>query len=135
MKYIKLFEKIEKDPENVFWIINGDFEYIVKVLRKFLKNKKHRLDNGYVDAEDRIAGRFEDNVKYDDRYNSSNIFGFYLSHREDRYSYWVIDQESDVKEGRENYLMYECKFDGEIKLEDDKIVIDKFLVDVENYNL
>lgn len=134
MKYIKLFEKIEKDPENVFWIINGDFEYIVKVLRKFLKGKKHRLDTGYVDAEDRIAGRFKDSVNYD-IYNSSNIFGYYLCHSNDRYSYWVIDSKEDLEERKENYLENDCKFDGEIKLENDEIVIDRFMVDVENYNL
>ncbi len=135
MKYIKLFEQRNKDPENVFWIINGDFEYILSVLRKFLKNKRHKLDIGYVDAEERIAGNFENNVKTDIRYNESNIFGFYLAHRDDRYTYWVIDEKSDIEEGKENYIENDYKFDGEIKLENNEIVIDRFMVDVENYNL
>ena len=130
MKYIKEINFFKKKdlPDDSYWYIAGDYNTIVKIVKKFLRGVDYDFEKSFRTHE------------YD-----SNVVGCYISisKSEGKFGYWTIgdnnygDVEADHSDAKKYFeKSEECVYMGEIKLDDKgKVYVDTFEPDVKKYNL
>jgi hypothetical protein len=123
VKYLRLYENFEDNP-SAYWIIDSvDINEIEKILSKFQYAGKSPYKKIFVPLE-----------RYIDTYVHKNMVGIFLGYNY-KFDYWVINDDNDYSKGKKVYTEDGYEFQGEIKLIDGEIFIDKFRVDVEKYNI
>jgi hypothetical protein len=119
MKYIKLFERRYKVGTCVFWVIYGNIDEIHVVLNK-MNISFPGFRKMYRDEKDVIGIC----LGYDPTADALNSFDYY-----------PFDDDEDYIAAKQTYKGYGFEFQGEIKIVDDKIIIDPTEADAEKYNL
>jgi hypothetical protein len=125
MKYLCLYENFE-NANNAYWIINStDVKEIGDILSKFTYDNKNPYNEVFIPFKRYIQKYFK--------------YGYFLclfvGYSDYKFDYWVVINDVDYREGKKTYTDDGYEFQGEIKLIDGEIFIDKLMVDVEKYNL
>lgn len=135
MKYLKTFELqiFSKETNNIFhdknhscWIIYGDEKKVINVLMEIRNSiTQHKNGADYLDAINSIISSIS---------HKKNMIGTYLffSYSEN-FEYWEIKDENDKE-----FILREVPhytFLGELKLINNKVVLDKMEAETKKYNL
>jgi len=131
MKYIKTYENMVNDNLEVhdgyYWILNGIQPKVIKILDKI----ELKLD------EDNDLNFVFKKIKLDLTHwtEKKKWLGCYLYYNDDRFKYWVFNNVYDKKRADEYNLNTGYKFQGELKIKNKELVLDKLPVDINKYNL
>ena len=125
----KIFENSNIDIlRNKFWYIEGDMNYIVKVLRKFIE--VYNLDENdyfywldYYVKSSKIGGSYE------------NILGVYFGFEENSSSsqHYSVLNHKDLIDGKLSWN--DCVYQGKLKIKDGKLFLDTLDKKLDEYNL
>lgn len=139
MKYIKKFENnIFGSTQYSYWFVKGKEYEVRHILMKLYEDKDY---SEYKESlKDIIYDLFRNSEKYQDIYG---VFLFLILNKKWELSlrfYPVTKQKYDYMKTTSDFYLYGSPFNkynyqGEIKLENDKIVVDTLEIDVEKYNL
>lgn len=138
IKKFKIFENVENYEKFELkkyscWIIYGDMPDILKIIEKidFLSDKED-FERDFNKAEDLKRELKFQLLRDDKKYFSISIILYFGK----GFSYSLIRNTED-KERLLNAIMRSdtYKFEGEIKLIDDKLFLDKIEIDAMKYNL
>lgn len=124
MKYIKKYENLL--DRGKFWVIYGNLEDFIKILYKMKINSKDLEEEYDIDnLIDYVINKKDSN---------SNIIGYFIFLYHEHYTFKEIPNDVNFKE----VVSVESKFadfSGELKIENDKLVLDTLPVDINKYNL
>lgn len=119
MKYLKKFENNKIDYLKYFWLINGDIKEFKITFKKFITENK--LPQTHT------------------KYLSSILKGVFFGYSSEGWIFWEIEnvdnEIDDIENGKKYLKNLGLEFGGEIKLENNKIVIDDFLKNTDRYNI
>jgi hypothetical protein len=120
MKYLKKYQLFENQNfKGAYWLVLGNKKECKFLIDKF--REKYNID-------EREFFNFE--------YVSNSIIGLFFGNDYISWSsYWEIENEEDIKNGKEYWRGYNATFIGELKLENDELVIDTLKADMEKYNV
>lgn len=139
MKYIKKFENnIFGSTQYSYWFIKGKEHEIRHILMKLYEDKD------YLDYKESLGNivtdLFRNSVKYEDIYG---VFLFLILNKKWEFAlqYYPVTKQKyyHIKNTPDFYLFgtpfSKYRYQGEIKLENDKIEVDTLEIDIEKYNL
>jgi len=138
----KLFEKLGLGVSNIidkcesYFLINGDVDNVINILESINKENVHdifgnSLNSNIFDHIDKIILQLKDNF-YQNIKNYKGIFIFYTP----------IYYDSCIKKltirqytKKNEIIEHSNKFLGELKIKDNKLIIDDLLTQTKKYNL
>ena len=128
MKYLKTYENMVNKLEiknEYFWLLEpGNYSTVIKILDKIeLKLNKHFLSNFGIVKSDLV------------NWTKEKFLGCYLYYNSNRFQYWVFNDEYDKRRADNYNIQSLYTFQGELKIENDKLVLDTLAITTKKYNL
>lgn len=139
MKYIKTFENnIFGSTQYSYWFIKGKEHEVRHILMKLYEDKNYSEYKNSL--ENIVTDLFKNSVKYEDIYG---VLLFLVLNKKWEFSlqyYPVTKQKYDYIKNTTDFYLFgapfsKYRYQGEIKLENDKIEVDTLEIDIEKYNL
>ena len=138
MKYIKKFERVERlvdinYGEDIYWTIYGKSIDYIKVLEKILEERVN-FNHYYLRIENLIDVIMRNSQEF------KNYQGIFLTSYSEGYDTPTINYRGFIDETDKNRYIsllekHNTVFKGELKIVNDKLVLDSIEVDVKKYNL
>lgn len=141
MKYLKYFENVKIKPISA-WIIYGGKENIVTILQKIGKqlycpcNATVIYEPDIISKTETMNSIHETIVRINDCDLWFNNLGFILYYSQYGFSFSVVVDENE-KEKKLKIVNIDgtYEFKGELKIENDELVLDTIEIDTKKYNL
>jgi hypothetical protein len=132
MKYIKIYENLSNNiilHDKYCWVIYGNTKTILNVYEK-LENQSPQLHTTSLTntlKSTAYKGAIGIYLFYDNINNFNGIKNHLLS-------YWIFINKNRQDKAKE-YIMYNYLFQGELKLLDNKLILDPMEANVNKYNI
>lgn len=125
MKYIKQFEsnnfKLTID-NNYCWLIYGDVKGILKIYHKIEKPNKNKIKTG-----------LEQSLK-NDYYDATGAYLF-CEKAPTNFSFWAFCGTQDQNDAKQYIIDKKFQLQGELKLVDNKIILDTLEITRDKFNI
>lgn len=116
--------------DNYCWYINGDISDIIDVIYEF----KNQMRIKYKRKFKKIYDEIEPTLKYEYSY-VIGIFIYCEDDSENGFTYWVIENYEDKKDAEKYNSDKHYIYRGELKLVNNKLILDTLEMNINKFNL
>jgi hypothetical protein len=127
MKYIKTFESEQQKP---YWYIDGDYKTVCETVKKYLTYQQYKL---FLKATWSWWGGYAAHIEKHNKVNGALICQFGQDDYD--FSLWILTPDRPLSIAQVYYNTHNYIFQGELRIEDNKLIKDRLMRDAQKYNL
>lgn len=114
---------LENTNHKSCWYIDGDYDTVCKTVKMYLTYQQYKFflktTSAFTEKDYNVSGAFISKFGQDDL----------------DFSFWIIRPDMPLTKAREYYDSNNYIFQGELRIEDNKLIKDTLMRDIEKYNL
>lgn len=132
MKYLNPFyrdKKIEVADKYCWYINSDDADIIIDIIDKF----KSQISFKYRRKINKLYDEIENSITWDIDLRYIGLYFYY--DKKKGFSLWFVEDDDDKKTAERHISEYNYIYKGELKLVDNKLILDELDMDVKKYNL
>ena len=121
--YENIYENNIKLRDKYCWIIYGSAETILNVYEKLEHQSSHFCDTA-------------NSIRLALSQTYTDVIGTYLFYdKGSKITYWIFENKNDQNKAKQDIISVNYILQGELKLENNKLILDQMEVNVNKYNL